>query len=129
MLAQLLKGKHASLFQHCSLVKDSPGSGNNWAHGHFEHWSVHGSSLEGQVRRSLESCDSPGNLLFLHSLSGGTGSGLGTRLLAQCADVFSDIDRIAAVVAPDSFAPPSRASTAHDSDVVTAPYNAVLAME
>ena len=81
VLAQLLKGKHSRLFQHCSLVKDAPGSGNNWAHGHFEHWKAHGARLEDHVRQSLEACDSPGTLLFLHSLSGGTGSGLGTRLL------------------------------------------------
>jgi len=88
VLAQLLKGKHSGMFKHCSLVKDASGSGNNWAHGYFEHWANHGKPLVDQVRQSLEACDSPGTMLFVHSLSGGTGSGLGTRLLAECSDYF-----------------------------------------
>lgn len=34
----------------------------------------------------MELCDAPPLLLFSHSLGGGTGSGLGTRLCEEAAD-------------------------------------------
>lgn len=37
----------------------------------------------------MEHCDAPPLLLFSHSLGGGTGSGLGTRLCEEAADEVS----------------------------------------
>ena len=34
----------------------------------------------------LEECDVPATLLFTHSMGGGTGSGLGTRISEEAAD-------------------------------------------
>ena len=65
-----------------------------------------------------EACDSLQGFLLLHSLGGGTGSGLGSALLGQLAEEYPEVERFATSVLP---------SPAHD-DVVTSPYNAVLAL-
>ena len=42
------------------------------------------------VRRPAEACDSLQAFMLLHSLGGGTGSGLGTYLLQELADVYPE---------------------------------------
>ena len=45
------------------------------------------------VRQAAEACDSLACFFILHSLGGGTGSGLGTAILALLADEFPDVYR------------------------------------
>lgn len=51
-------------------------------------------------------------------LSAGTGSGLGTRVLGLLEEEFPEVCRIVTAVYP----------SADDDDVITSPYNSVLAM-
>lgn len=51
-------------------------------------------------------------------LSAGTGSGLGTRVLSLLEEEFPEVCRIVTAVYP----------SADDDDVITSPYNSVLAM-
>ena len=67
------------------------------------------------IRRPVEACDSLQSFLLLHSLGGGTGSGLGSYLLGALADEYPDVFRFTASVFP-----------AEDDDVVTSPYNSAL---
>ena len=53
-----------------------------------------------------------------HSLGGGTGSGVGSYVLSMLGDLFPKISRFSASVYPSE-----------DNDVVTSPYNTVLAMK
>ena len=53
-----------------------------------------------------------------HSLGGGTGSGVGTYVLSMLCDQFPKISRFSACVFPSEL-----------NDVVTSPYNTVLAMQ
>ena len=55
------------------------------------------------------------SFFLLHSLGGGTGSGLGTRLLGMLEDEYSGVYRFAASVFPQE----------GGGDVVTGDYNAV----
>ncbi|KAH8859520.1 Tubulin delta chain [Schistosoma japonicum] len=63
------------------------GSGNNWAYGYF----VHGNEFEDQIQcliqSQLEMCDSLDGFLVTMSLAGGTGSGVGTKLLTHLSDI------------------------------------------
>lgn len=54
----------------------------------------------------------------MHSLGGGTGSGLGTYLLTLLEDHFPNVYRFSTVVFPSE-----------DDDVITSPYNTVLALQ
>ena len=53
---------------------------------------------------------------MLHSLGGGTGSGVGTYIVSMLEDLYPDVYRFSTCVFPSE-----------DDDVVTSPYNAILA--
>ena len=53
----------------------------------------------------------------MHSLGGGTGSGLGTYILQDLADLYPTVFRFSTCVFPSN-----------DDDVITSPYNSMLAL-
>ncbi|KAJ3373824.1 Tubulin epsilon chain [Allomyces arbusculus] len=106
------------LFTPDQILTATSGSGNNWAVGHHHYGAQYGDQLRDMIRKQAEACDALQSVFLIHSLGGGTGSGLGTRIAALLADELPDVYRFATVVAP---------SPQHD-DVVTSPYNAVLAL-
>ena len=105
------------LFDAAQLVTDVSGAGNNWAHGYGEYGPKYGDEIEASAATALEACDSPQAFLFMHSVGGGTGSGLGSSVLERLSDAFPELCRFSAAVYPGG----------DDEDVITAPYNAVLA--
>ena len=70
------------------------------------------------VRRMAEPCDSLQSFLMMHSLGGGTGSGLGSYLLSRLAAEYPAAFRFAVSIFPSA-----------DDDVVTSPYNSILAAD
>ena len=115
VVSQLQRGHLADLFDPRQVLTEVSGAGNNWAHGH----AVYGPQLrEGFlecVRHAASSCDSLQCFQLVHSLGGGTGSGLGTYLLSALEDEYPKQYRFATAVFP-----------AADDDVITSPYNAAL---
>jgi tubulin delta len=93
------------------------GAGNNWALGY--------SMAEGDfltlsinlVRREFEFCIYGCTLIIIHSIAGGTGSGLGTRLTETIAEEFPDATLINIAIAPYHF-----------GEVVVQHYNTVLSL-
>jgi tubulin epsilon len=77
----VLQGPLAELFDSQQLLYDVSGAGNNWAHGHHGYGPQYRDALLGRIRTAAEAADSLQGFLLLHSLGGGTGSGLGTYLL------------------------------------------------
>ena len=72
-----------------SLVFSNEGSGNCYAQAfHIEGLPVAQSSMS-QFRRVIEACDSLQGVRFIHSLSGGTGSGLTGLLLRSVYDYLN----------------------------------------
>ncbi len=117
VLDQLLRDKNlGQLFDERALVSDVSGSGNNWAHGHEIYGPKYEENILESVRRNVEYCDSLQCFFFIHSLGGGTGSGLGTYVLQLLADEYPDVYRFTSAVFPSE-----------DDDVITSPYNSVLA--
>ncbi len=146
VLAQLLRGPLGRFVDPATQVlADVSGAGNNWyvscccfvhvarggvqlrlcdlrvrrAHGFYEYGSKYRPRVMELVRRNLEVADSPQAFLLLHSLGGGTGSGLGTSILEGLAEEFPGIDKIATSVFP---------SDKGEDDVVTSPYNSGFAV-
>jgi tubulin epsilon len=97
---------------------DVSGSGNNFAHGHYSYGPQYRSKFEEGLRKNAEHCDSLQTFLVTHSLGGGTGSGVGTYLLSMLSDLYPKIYKFSACVYPSE-----------ENDVVTSPYNTVLAMK
>ncbi|KAG7251223.1 hypothetical protein CRUP_011880, partial [Coryphaenoides rupestris] len=71
-----------------------------------------------KVRRAAEHCDCLQCFFLIHSMGGGTGSGLGTRVLGLLEEEFPEVCRVVTSVFPSE-----------EDDVVTSPYNSVLAMK
>jgi hypothetical protein len=81
LLCRSLQGPLSELFDSQQLLYDVSGAGNNWAHGHHGYGPQYHEALLGRMRAAAEAADSLQGFLLLHSLGGGTGSGLGTYLL------------------------------------------------
>ena len=91
--------------------------------------------FEESLRKNIEPCDSLQTFFVLHSLGidicsnrsvfiihsvvsigGGTGSGVGSYIVSMLEDLYPEVYRFSTCVFPSE-----------DDDVVTSPYNAILA--
>lgn len=115
-LQETMRSPLGSLFDDTQFVMDVYGSGNNFAHGHYVYGPQYRSMFEEGLRRNAEHCDSLQTFIVTHSLGGGTGSGVGSYVMGLLDDLYPDIYRFSACVFPSE-----------DNDVVTSPYNSVLA--
>ena len=102
------RGPIGELFDARQLITDVSGSGNNWAHGHALYGPKYREALLEQLHHVTEQCDSLQSFFLLHSLGGGTGSGLGTYILGLLQDHFPHVYRFVTAVFPSP-----------DDDVVT----------
>ncbi|KAM3873356.1 tubulin delta chain-like [Diretmus argenteus] len=87
-----------------SIVLARGGRGGNWAYGYNGHWGEENNGLLHRamdaVRREAERRDYYGGVMLLHSLSGGTGSGLGSKLCEEIRDTFPTGHILTVSVAP-----------------------------
>ena len=117
VINELLDGHLGEIFDNKQLITDVSGSGNNWATGNKEYGSRYKEKILEHVRKAAELCDCLQCFFIIHSMGGGTGSGLGTAILSSLAQEFPDVYRFIIPVFPSG-----------DDDVITSPYNTVLAL-
>ena len=98
--------------------KSGVGAGNNWGDGYQTGESVHEEIME-MIDREADGSDSLEGFMMLHSIAGGTGSGLGSFLLERLNDRFPKKIIQTYSVFPD---------TTNSGDVVVHPYNSMLTM-
>ncbi|XP_068984401.1 tubulin epsilon chain-like isoform X1 [Bombus flavifrons] len=115
VIGGLRRGPVRDLFDQTSVVTNYPGSANNWAVGYHTYGTEYHDKLEDTIRRMAEECSRLHGFLIMHSLGGGTGSGLGTAVLKLLANNYPTVDRLVSCVYPIVM-----------QDVVTAPYNVLL---
>ncbi|GAB1859986.1 Tubulin epsilon chain [Camponotus japonicus] len=118
VVSRFKQGPLRQLFDQTCIVTNYPGSGNNWAIGYHVHGREYHDRIEESIRHMVEKCDRLHGFLLMHSLGGGTGSGLGTATLKLLKDYYSHVERIVSCVYP-----------ANIQDIVTAPYNTLLATQ
>ncbi|XP_059472359.1 tubulin beta chain-like [Neocloeon triangulifer] len=111
-------GAAGRLFQPANIIYGQSGAGNNWAKGHYTEGAEIVDSVLDVARHEADDCDVLQGFQLVHSLGGGTGSGLGTLMLSKLKEEFPD--RIF-----NSF---SVAPSAKVSDTVVEPYNAVFTL-
>jgi hypothetical protein len=114
-----VKKQSGSLFNPANIIHRTEGAGGNFAVG----YAGEGRELLDEVLTRLESevakCDNVGGILFLHSLGGGTGSGLGCLLIESIKQRYPEIPIFSAAILPSP----------QVSSVVTEPYNTVFALD
>lgn len=93
------------------------GAGNNWSLGYSLAQGDFLDTILNCIRRQLELADTTPHLVFCHSLAGGTGSGLGTRVTECAVEEFPECLTTNIVVAPYHF-----------GEVVVQHYNALLCL-
>ena len=109
-------GSLGGLFRPDNLIHGNSGAGNNWAKGHYTEGADLVDSVMDVIRKEAEDSDCLQGFQLIHSLGGGTGSGLGTLLLAKIKEEFPDRILMSFSVMPSPKV----------SDTVVEPYNAML---
>lgn len=77
-----------------NLIKNSSGRGNNWALGYdieFKEFKQEKSLVQeafDKLENFIEKCDFIKGFIFIHSMYGGTGSGVTTRMIEMLRDEF-----------------------------------------
>ena len=92
------------IFRKTNLITGRCGRGSNWALGY------HGSKMTNQedifertaevMRKEVERCDSYNGTVLIHSISGGTGSGVGSRLTELLRDEYPEKFLLSCIVTP-----------------------------
>ncbi|XP_063836176.1 tubulin beta chain-like isoform X1 [Ostrinia nubilalis] len=114
----LRAGPFGQLFRPDNIVYSCSGAGNNWAKGHYTEGADLLESVLDVVRKEAEGCDCLQGFQLVHSLGGGTGSGLGTLLLANLTEEYPDRITVSYSIVPSPKV----------SDTVVEPYNATLSI-
>jgi len=119
VVSEVMKSSLGKYFDATQLITDVSGSGNNWAIGHYFYGSKYRDMVVEAVRQTTEKCEALSSFFVLHSMGGGTGSGVGTRIIRMLEEEFPEIHRFVTCVYPSG----------DGDDVITSPYNSVLAMK
>ncbi|XP_030636098.1 tubulin beta-1 chain isoform X13 [Chanos chanos] len=106
------------LFRPDNFIHGSSGAGNNWAKGHYTEGAELVEQVVDRVRNEAESCDCMQGFQFVHSLGGGTGSGMGTLIINKIREEYPD-----RIMNSFSIMPSPKVS-----DTVVEPYNATLSI-
>eukprot|EP01052_Picozoa_sp_SAG31_P003155 SAG31_NODE_119_length_23948_cov_9.957105_2_plen_162_part_00 len=101
------------------MSPDGGGAGNNWASG-YQQANDKEEELMEMVDREADGSDSLEGFVLIHSIAGGTGSGMGSNLLEKLNDRYPKKLIQTYSVFPNS---------AETSDVVVQPYNSLLTLK
>jgi len=111
-------GQFGGIFRPDNFVFGQSGAGNNWAKGHYTEGAELIDSVLDVVRKEAEGCECLQGFQITHSLGGGTGSGMGTLLIAKIREEYPD-----RIMCTFSVFPSPKVS-----DTVVEPYNATLSI-
>eukprot|EP00915_Cephaloidophora_sp_WS-2016_P003418 GHVH01004582.1.p1 GENE.GHVH01004582.1~~GHVH01004582.1.p1 ORF type:complete len:437 (+),score=50.60 GHVH01004582.1:78-1388(+) len=107
-----------TLFNPGNYICGANGAGNNWAKGHYTEGAEIMDQVMDVIRRESENADCLQGFQLSQSLGGGTGSGLGTLLIASIREEYTDriFQTFSVFPAPDI------------SETLIEPYNTVLSV-
>ncbi|KAG9118408.1 Tubulin beta-2 chain, partial [Ceratobasidium sp. 392] len=115
---RLRSGPLGGLFRPDTFLSGENGAGNNFAKGHYTEGAELIDSIFEIIRKQVEQCDALQGFQLIHSLGGGTGSGLGSLLLSKLREEAPD-----RMLTTFSIFPSPKVS-----DTVVEPYNTVLSL-
>lgn len=100
--------------------ENGPGAGNNWGEGYTQGEAIMETMMD-ILDREADNSDSLEAFMLMHSVAGGTGSGLGSSLLENIREHFPKTLLQTVSIFPSS--------GTQASDVVVQPYNSLLALK
>ncbi len=109
-------GPLGKLFRPDNMINGQNGAGNNFSKGFYTEGAELMDSVMDVARKEAEKTDMLQGFQLIHSIGGGTGSGLGTNLLTKLREEYPD-----RMLATWSVLPSPKVS-----EVVVEPYNATL---
>ncbi|KAG7089982.1 Tubulin beta-2 chain [Marasmius oreades] len=115
---RLKSGPLGKLFRPDTYVTGNSGAGNNWAKGFYTEGAELVDALMDATRLQTENADTLQGFQVIHSLGGGTGSGLGSLMLSKLREEYPD-----RMLATFSVLPSPKVS-----ETVVEPYNAMLSI-
>ncbi|KDN42285.1 gamma-tubulin [Tilletiaria anomala UBC 951] len=121
VLANIMSGPYKRLYNPENIYssKTGGGAGNNWAQGFGAGQKIADELIE-MIEREADGSDSLEGFMLLHSIAGGTGSGLGSFLLEALNDAYPK-----KLIQTYSVFPNSEET----SDIVVQPYNSILTLK
>ncbi|ODV73785.1 gamma-tubulin [Cyberlindnera jadinii NRRL Y-1542] len=116
-----IRSTTSNLFNHRNIHQSSSGlgAGNIWSKG-YDYADTEKEYFLETIDRELDSCDNLEAFQLLHSVAGGTGSGVGSYLLELLSDRYNKKLVMTYSIFPES---------GQSSDVVVQPYNTVLTLK
>lgn len=79
-----------NFFRPDNFIHGQNGAGNNWAKGKYTEGAELSEEIMDQIRKEVELCEALQGFQLMHSLGGGTGSGLGSNLIDKLSEDYSD---------------------------------------
>ena len=121
MINTILKGPYSQIYNPENIYTSPTGggAGNNWANGYANAERIV-ETLAEMIDREADGSDSLEGFQLIHSVAGGTGSGLGSYLLEHLNDLYPKKLIQTYSVFPE---------TVQSSDTVVQPYNILLSMK
>lgn len=122
VINSIMTSDHSKMFnpENIYVSPQGGGAGNNWAAG-YHHGEKITDDLMDMLDREADGSDSLEGFMLLHSIAGGTGSGIGSFLLEKLNDRFPK-----KLIHTYSVFPVSNHQV---SDVVVQPYNSILTLK
>jgi tubulin beta len=115
-LNSISQSSWSSLYHPESFIFGKNGAGNNWTKGFYGEGAVLSEIIQNRIRKVVEICNCFAGFQVYHSVGGGTGSGLISRLIIALKSEYTDRNSTTYSVYP----------SVKVSDVVVEPYNAIL---
>lgn len=113
-----VKASTGSLFNPANLLTRSEGAGGNFAVGYLGEGREMLPTVMARITHEIDKCDNVGGVILLHSLGGGTGSGLGSLIIEAIKEQRPEVPILSCAILPSP----------QVSSVVTEPYNTVFAL-
>ncbi|XP_041375791.1 tubulin beta chain-like [Gigantopelta aegis] len=111
-------GHFGGIYRPDNFIFGRYGAANNFAKGHYNEGYIIADIVIDVMRKEVEGCDFFQGFQTVHSIGGGTGSGLGTLLMNRLQDEYPDriMNSFSVIPSPKV------------SDTVVEPYNATLSI-
>lgn len=113
------KSEYGALYnpENMWISQEERGAGNNWANGYAQGEGVSDAIFD-IINREVDNSDNLEGFVLLHSVAGGTGSGMGSWLLEKLRDQF-----------PTKLIQTYSVFAQKESGVVVEPYNSILTLK